>query len=271
MPVTPLMGGTDQRVPPVRLAAVIPARMGSSRFPGKALLPMRGLPMVEHVRRRTLLSRAFDEVVVATCDEEIAQVIRGYGGRVLMTSPAHPGAVDRVAEAMRHLDCTHVVNVQGDEILVRPGDLSCVVQAVWAEPDVPAWNAVARIEHADELADPSIVKLIVSTTGRVLFCVRNGAHLPVSGPSFEPVRKSIGIMVYTRSLLERIVQMERTPLEIAEAVDQFRILEHDIPLRSVLLSRGYPTINERREVPLVEEVFKRDAEQQAILERILTV
>ncbi len=99
----------------VRIAAVIPARMRSSRFPGKALLSVRGLPMIEHVRRRTLLSGVFSEVVVATCDREIADVIVGYGGRVIMPAPTHPGALGRVAEAIEQLEATHVVNVQGDE------------------------------------------------------------------------------------------------------------------------------------------------------------
>jgi 3-deoxy-manno-octulosonate cytidylyltransferase (CMP-KDO synthetase) len=253
----------------VRLAAVIPARMRSSRFPGKPLLSLRGLPMVEHVRRRVLLSQAFEEVVVATCDEAIAEVIRGYGGGVVMTSAAHPGALDRVAEAMAQLDCTHVVNIQGDEILIPPGDLGQVAQAVRARPDVSAWNAVARIAQAGELADPSIVKLFVSTTGRVVFCARNATGVPLAAPAFEPVRKSIGIMACTRAFLDRFVRLPRTPLEVAEAIDQSRILEHDLALQTVLLDKGYPTINERREVPVVEEAFEQDDAQRAILEQVL--
>src|SRR3989338_3933279 len=105
----------------IRVVAVIPARMASNRLPGKPLLEIHGMPMIEHVRRRVLLCELFAEVVVATCDPEIADVVRARGGRCLMTSPDHPGAADRVAEAVRHLDCTYVVDVQGDEILVVPG------------------------------------------------------------------------------------------------------------------------------------------------------
>lgn len=254
---------------PVRLAAVIPARMRSSRFPGKALLMMRGLPMVEHVRRRVLLSQAFAEVVVATCDQDIAEVIQGFGGQVIMTSAAHPGATDRVAEAVQHLDCTHVVNVQGDEILVLPDDLRQVAQAVKANPAVLAWNAAARIQDAGELADPSVVKLFLSRSGRVLYCARRCPRIPLRGSSGEAICKSIGIMAFTRPFLDRFVRLPRTPLEIAEAIDQFRVIEHDLPLHTILLQQGYPTINERREVLLVEDVFGRDAMQQVILEQIL--
>lgn len=254
----------------IRVAAVIPARMGSSRFPGKSLLTVRGLPMVEHVRRRTVLSGVFSDVVVATCDREIADRVEGYGGRVLMTSASHPGALDRVAEAMQALACTHVVNVQGDEILVLPSDLRRVVEAVQREPAVEAWNAAARIEHAEELDDPSIVKLLVSRTGRVLFCLRRyeGAR---DDPSAEAVWKSIGIMAFTRAFLERFVRLPRTPLERSGGMDQLRIVEHDLTLRTVLLEHGYPTINEPREVTLVEASLAADREQRAALEQILEI
>ena len=148
----------------VRIAAIIPARMGSSRLPGKPLIDVHGLPMVEHVRRRVLRCRGFSDVVVATCDREIAEVIERYGGRCLMTSPAHPAATDRVAEAMRQLDCTHVVNVQGDEILVLASDLERMVSAMEAEPAKArvmvrsCWLVLAAIKppHNIPAADASI-------------------------------------------------------------------------------------------------------------------
>ncbi len=234
------------------VVAVIPARMASSRFPGKPLLDIHGLPMVEHVRRRTLLCKEFSEVVVATCDSEIASVVEGYGGKVLMTSPSHPGALDRVAEAIEHIDCTHVVNVQGDEVLVLPEDLELMVRAMIAEPETVAWNGVGRVKDAGDLGDPSIVKLIVSRSNRVLFCTRNLTHVPLAEPLFEPVRLSIGVMGYSRFFLERYQSMGRTPLEIAESIDQSRIIEHDETMRVVEFSRWYPSINEPREVELVK-------------------
>jgi len=255
---------------PLRIAAVIPARMRSSRFPGKALLQVRGVPMVEHVRRRTVLSRAFDEVVVATCDDAIAEVVRGHGGRVVMTSPDHAGALDRVAEAIRSVECTHVVNVQGDEILILPDDLRRVAEAVRAQPEIPAWNAVASLDGASELSDPSIVKLVMSMSGRVMFCARDASAIPCREPGFDPIRKSIGIMALTRAGVEQFTQRPRTTLERATSIDQLRWLEHDLILQTVWLQKGYPTINEPREVPLVEAAFAQDRLQQAILEQVLT-
>ena len=252
-----------------RIAAIIPARLRSSRLPGKALLDFHGLPMVEHVRRRTVLSGAFSDVVVATCDREIADAVTAGGGRVIMTADSHPGACDRIAEAMQQLDCTHVMNVQGDEILVPPEDLQRMVRAVEAQPEIPAWNAVAPIESAEQLADPSIVKLFVARTGRVFFCARRCTDIPLSPPDFEPVVQSIGVMCFTRAFLERFIRLPRTPLECAQGIDQLRMVEQDIPLHTVRLDRGYPTINEPREVSLVEACFATDARQRRILQEIL--
>jgi 3-deoxy-manno-octulosonate cytidylyltransferase (CMP-KDO synthetase) len=253
----------------IRVAAIIPARMASSRFPGKPLIEVRGLPMVEHVRRRALLCKEFSEIVVATCDGEIEAAVERYGGKVLMTSPSHAAATDRVAEAMRHLDCTHVVNVQGDEILILPEDLTRMVRAIVAEPAGSAWNAVAKIEHSDELRDRSIVKCVVSRSSRVLFCSRDFSLLPIVADGFEPVRKILGILAYRRSFLESYGAMERTPLEIAESIDQSRIIEHDVPLHAVEFAKGYPGINEPREVAVVEKYLAEDPLQLDALEAIL--
>ena len=256
--------------PSVRVAAVIPARMVSSRFPGKPLVRVRGLPMVEHVRRRALLCRAFSEVVVATCDNEIASVVESAGGRCVMTSPDHPAATDRVAEAMAHLDCTHVVNVQGDEILILPQDLDAMVQAMAAQPAVLAWNDVAPIEASEALSDRSVVKCAVSAAGRILFCSRDFSWLRGTlGPGFEPLRIILGILGYERSFLERYGRLARTPLEQAEGIDQSRIIEHDVILRAVPFAKGYPGINEPREVALVEQYLDRDPAQQAVLQEML--
>jgi len=254
----------------VRIVAVIPARMASRRLPGKPLLEVRGMPMIEHVRRRVLRCEAFAEVVVATCDSEIADVVRRWGGQCLMTSPHHAAATDRVAEAARQMDCTHVVNVQGDEVLVLPSDLSRMVDAIEAEPNIPAWNAVARIERVEELADRSIVKGALSASGQIVFCTRDFSALALTAQArFEPIRRVLGILAFRRDFLERYVTLPRTPIEQVEALDQSRMIEHDVPLRAVEFSKAYPGINEPREVALVNRILAEDQVQQALLETVL--
>ena len=255
----------------VRIAAIIPARMASSRFPGKPLLPLHGLPMIEHVRRRVVKCGRFAEVVVATCDREIQDAVERFGGRYVMTSPEHPAATDRVAEAVQALSCTHVVNVQGDEVLIVPADLAAFVDAIESDPDTMAWNALGRIEQAAELRDRSVVKCVVSVSGRVLFCARDFSTFSPhrSDNGFAPIRVVLGILGYRRDLLEQYGRLARTPLESAEAIDQLRIIEHDIGLQGIEFSKGYPGINEPREVVVVERYLERDPIQQAVLKEIL--
>jgi len=256
---------------PLRIVAMLPARLASSRLPGKPLLAVRGLPMIEHVRRRALSCGAFADVIVATCDREIADVVRGYGGTVAMTSPEHPAATDRVAEAARDVPCTHIVNIQGDELLVLPEDLRVFARAIASAPGIPAWNALARIEEAAELSDPVAVKCAVSASGRILFCSRDFSQAsPAPEGGFEPIRRVLGILGYRRDFLERYGRMERTPLERAERIDQSRIIEHDVTLQGVEFSKGYPGINEPRDVGLVEQILERDPIQQAVLQEVLS-
>jgi len=252
----------------VRVAAILPARMGSSRFPGKPLLKVHGLPMIEHVRRRTLLCKGFSDVVVATCDREIADMIQGFGGRVMMTADTHIAATDRVAEAASKLDCTHVINVQGDEILVLPEDLERMIAAIHARPAGPAWNALAAIETADDLAARSIVKCVVSASDRILYCSRDFSKLPIQAP-FAPVRVILGILAYEKAFLQNYSRLTRTPGEVAESIDQNRMVEHDIALQGVPFTRSYPGINEPREVTLVEEFLKNDKRQTELLNGLL--
>jgi 3-deoxy-manno-octulosonate cytidylyltransferase (CMP-KDO synthetase) len=255
----------------VRIAAVIPARMGSSRFPGKPLLDFHGLPMVEHVRRRALLMGAFSEVVVATCDRPIVQAIEKFGGRVILTSPSHPAASDRVAEAAGHLDCTHVLNVQGDEILVLPDDLRSMAEAMTASPARPAWNAVALIEEQAELTNRSIVKCVVSRSNRILFCQRDFSTFGARDlkEPFDPVRVILGILGYEKRFLMRFGSLPRTPGEIAESIDQNRIIEHNVELWGVRFSKAYPSVNEPRDASLVEKFLEIDPRQKNVLEQIL--
>ena len=252
-----------------RVLAIVPARLASTRFPNKPLVKVLGVSMLQHVVERVGASGSVHEVVVATCDVEIADTVRGFGGQVLMTSPAHQAATDRVAEAMARISCTHVVNVQGDEILVLPEDLTRMVEAIVREPEGAAWNALARIDTAEELNDRSIVKCVVSRSNRILFCSRDFSKLPFAASGFEPARKILGILAYERACLESYGGLARTPLETAESIDQSRMVEYDIAVRGVDFSHGYPGINEPREVALVEGFMQQDARQREILARIL--
>ena len=128
----------------MNIIGIIPARMASSRFPGKPLERILGMPMIGHVYHRCKISPVMNAVYVATCDKEIKDAIEFYGGSVLMTKDTHVVATERIVEAIQSVDCTHVVNVQGDEILILPSDLKLMVEAIGNESDGDVWNAVGK-------------------------------------------------------------------------------------------------------------------------------
>ena len=252
----------------VKVGAIIPARMASSRYPGKPLVEIKGLPMIEHVRRRTLMCEEFSDVVVATCDLEIQKTVEAFGGNVIMTSNDHIMASDRVAEAVESLDCTHVINVQGDEILILPEDLSKIVGAINSSPENMYWNATAPIKNAAELSDTSIVKCVLAANDKIMYCARNFSSLSLNN-DFEPLRKILGILGYSLESIMNYKDLPRTPIEVSQSIDQSRIIENNLELCSVSFSAGYPGINEPREAEIVKTILKTDNRQKRVLNSIL--
>lgn len=246
----------------MKIVAVIPARMASTRYPGKPLLEFYGLPMIEHVRRRTLLCRGFTDVVVATCDREIVSEVRRFGGRAIMTSDKHPVASERVLEAIQEIDCTHVVNVQGDEILVKPADLETMLSEMESGGETGMWNGVAPLESPDNLRDASIVKAVLDRERRFLYCSRQFERA-------ESVHWVMGLLAYERDFLKNFSRWKKTPREEAESIEQMRVLENGKTIQGVLFDKAYPGINEPREAEWVREILENDPEQKRILKEIL--
>lgn len=252
----------------MKIVAVIPAHMASVRFPGKILFPFHGIPMIEHVRRRALLSDVISEVFVATCDEGIASVVRGFGGKVVMTADTHKNGTTRVAEAVEDIDCTHVMLLQGDEPLLLPRHIDALAGAMKANPAGDAWNATGPIENPEELDRRSFVKCAVSQSGRIMHCFRRTPGYS----SFEQqqvfVRKILGVIAYRKDFLMKLTGLQSTPIELAEFIEQMRIIENDYILQSVPVSPSLPSVNEPHEAGVVLEYIQQDPEQKALLEQI---
>lgn len=212
-----------------RTVGVIPARWGSTRFPGKSLALIGGRPLLAWVVERARLARRLDEVLVATDDVRIAAAARACGVNAVMTRADHPSGTDRIAEAIRHLEADVVVNIQGDEPLIEP-DLIDRVAGVLA--DGKGWDmatAAAPICAEAELHNPDVVKVVRAMDGRALYFSR--AAIPFvrgAAPRFSPVRgnhfRHIGIYGYRRAFLERLVQEPPCAMENSEKLEQLRAL-----------------------------------------------
>jgi 3-deoxy-manno-octulosonate cytidylyltransferase (CMP-KDO synthetase) len=253
----------------MKLVAVIPAHLASVRFPRKILFPFHGLPMIEHVRRRALLSGAATDVYVATCDEEIAAAVRGFGGKVIITANTHTNGTSRVAEAVRDLDCTHVLLLQGDEPLLLPRHLDAFGRAIAGGGACDAWNATAPIDHAEELDRHSFVKCTVSRTDRILYCFRRTPGYAAFEQQQRFVRKILGIIAYSKDFLLRLTQLPPAPIEQAEFIEQMRIIENGFELRSVPVTPSLPSVNEPAEADVVLNYIRGNAEQRALLDQVL--
>lgn len=251
-----------------RIAAVIPARMGASRFPGKPLVEIAGLPMVEMVRRRVALSDWVDEVVVATCDECILEAVRGFGGTAVMTRDTHERCTDRVQEAAGALDAGIVVIVQGDEPLFDPDVIRMLVEPLVADPLVPVTNLLSVITRDEDLADEDVVKAVCDASGRVMYYSRSPVPFRRVRSADTPLYRQTGLSAFRRDFLDTFAALSPTPLEIAESVDFLRIREHGHPVLGVVWDRPTAGVDRPDDVAVIEAALRDDPLQRELNARI---
>lgn len=229
----------------------IPARMGASRFPGKPLCSILGVPMIEHVYRRCTLAKDQDLVFVAACDPEIQERVEGLGGRVIMTDPGIERPALRVAEAAKSLnlkDDDTIVVVQGDEPLVNPGMLDLGIRALRENPGVLCTNLCAEISDS-ELVDPNEIKVVTDLAGNAIYMSRN--PIPSSTrKSRGPVTRQLGIFFFLKKSLMEFQSLSSAPLERAESIEMLRAIEHGrkvLMVRSPYVSKAVDTETDRQE------------------------
>jgi len=244
----------------MRLIGIIPARYGSTRFPGKPLVMIAGKPLLQHVVERCQRASAIGGVIVATDDERIRAAAARFC-RVEMTSPDHPSGTDRIAEVARRCECDGVVNIQGDEPLM---DAAVIDQVGRALADCEMATAATPLRDPAEYDNPNVVKVVVSASGRALYfsrrtipCLRDaaGRSMPEQLAAF-PFLKHLGIYGYRRETLLRLVRFPVSPLEAAERLEQLRALEHDIPIAVVRVNYDSVGVDTPEDVARVERTLK---------------
>ena len=217
-----------------RILGVIPARFASSRFPGKALAYLAGKPMVQHVWERASMARYLNDLVVATDDERIASVVRKFGGRVRLTSPAHVSGTDRLAEVASAETASIYVNIQGDEPLIDPEAIDAAVLSLNGDESVVMSTLKKQIHDPAMILDTNIVKVITNLSGDAIYFSRCPIPYERDGRSAEPLYyKHIGLYVYRRDFLLHYPDLTIGPLERAERLEQLRALENGYRIRVV--------------------------------------
>jgi len=214
----------------MKAVGVIPVRWGSKRLPGKSLLDIAGRPLVEWVVRNAQRAERLDQLVVATDDERVAGAVETLGVRVVMTETAHPSGTDRCAEAVAEIDADIVVNIQGDEVLLEPGTVDRLVDALDRGPDWDMVTAATPIREESELQDPSAVKVVWSRSGRALYFSRSPIPLVRDAGEDAPAGihwRHLGVYAYRRAFLKRFALTPPCEAERAEKLEQLRALHMD--------------------------------------------
>lgn len=226
----------------MRTLAIIPARYGSSRFPGKPLADIAGKCMIQRVYEQT--KKAFDYVCVATDDQRIFDKVTEFGGVAIMTSAQHQSGTDRCYEAYTIFHKQHpeieidlIINVQGDEPLIDPRQLKSL-EAAFGEKDVYLATMSKRISSEEELFNPNTPKLITDKRGYAIYFSRSTIPYLRGCPQGEwgdnfPYHKHIGLYAYKPEILSEICRMERSSLEIAESLEQLRWIENGLKIKVV--------------------------------------
>ncbi|OGJ49672.1 3-deoxy-D-manno-octulosonate cytidylyltransferase [Candidatus Peregrinibacteria bacterium RIFOXYB2_FULL_32_7] len=237
----------------MKVVAIIPARLESTRLPNKPLLDIDGLPMAIHVLKRTMLCNDVDEVYVATCNQEIIDAVERYGGKGLMTSAEHPTGTDRIVEAIDNIDCDLVVNVQGDEPLIRPEHISASIKPLLEDDELEVTTLYCK---KNELNNPNDVKLVKNLKGDVLYFSRADVPSPIRVKHNE-ILKQCGLYCFRKEFLKKFAAWKQTPLEKIESVELLRALERGYRIMAVEVSESQ-SVDVLEELEAVRKLMKND-------------
>jgi 3-deoxy-manno-octulosonate cytidylyltransferase (CMP-KDO synthetase) len=231
----------------VEILAVIPARYGSTRFEGKPLADILGKPMIQHVYERVSQSKLIEKVVVATDDQRIMAAVHQFGGRAVMTSPQHSTGTDRVAEVARKLRSEIIVNVQGDEPLIKGSVIDKAIRPLLNDKALAMSTLATKMNDVKDWNNPNIVKVVIDLKGFALYFSRSPIPYPRdlimeqpisascvgTAPFPKEVFKHIGVYIYRRDFLLKFSNMKPTPLENLEKLEQLRALENGFRIKVI--------------------------------------
>ena len=239
----------------MRTLCVIPARYASTRLPGKPLADVCGKPMICRVLERASRAQKPEKVIVATDDQRIYDAVRAEGGEAILTRADHPTGTDRLAEvAEAYPEVDLIVNVQGDEPLIKPSVIDDLIAPFEMDENLPMATVMTRMEDAAEQLNPNNVKVIVDKLGYALYFSRS--LVPYPRAAAGPVYKHIGIYAYRRDFLLRYARLEPTPLEKAESLEQLRALENGYGIRVLETDCRFVGVDTVEDLALVNKIYR---------------
>ena len=248
----------------MNIVGIIPARMNSSRFPGKPLAKICGMPMIGHVYHRSKMAEVLEDVYVATCDLKIVNHISSIGGKAIMTANTHDRASDRTAEALLKIEeiiggkVDIVVMIQGDEPMVTPEMIKIALQPLLNNKALKISNLYSKINTISEFEDPNEVKVVIDKKGFALYFSREAIPSRKKGVMEVPMYKQVCVMPFKRDFLIEFNNMKQTPLEIIESVDMMRILENGTKVKMIYSAAESYSVDTQSDLTFVEKLLKND-------------
>ena len=244
------------------VVAIIPARYGSTRFPGKPLATIGGKPMVQHVYESASRSRGLDQLLVATDDRRILETVRGFGGQAVLTAIDHASGTDRLAEVAKKIRSRWVINVQGDLPFIRPQTITRTLRALQRENSIVMGTARVPITSMEELLNPNVVKVVTDAEGFALYFSR--APIPFRRtPQIHQMKgkevlghRHLGIYVYRRDFLLKLARLRPVPLELTEGLEQLRPMSHGYRIRVVDVDENSVEVDTPEDLKRAEKYLK---------------
>jgi 3-deoxy-manno-octulosonate cytidylyltransferase (CMP-KDO synthetase) len=242
------------------VVGIIPARYDSKRLPGKPLVLIQGRPMIQHVYQRATQAATLERLVVATDDPRIQKAVAHFGGEVLMTSAEHQSGTDRVAEAARQsmlTDDAIVVNIQGDEPLLRAEMIDSLVQNLKENSDFPMATLAYPGTDKNDLADPGVVKVVIDARGRALYFSRSPIPACRDRSAPPPYYKHLGFYGYRNGFLQEFTKLSVGVLENLEKLEQLRALEHGFSISVVITPFDSISVDTPEDLVRVQKIMEQ--------------
>ena len=241
-------------MPAPKVAVVIPARYGSTRFPGKPLFKIAGKPLIQHVWERCGKARGITAIIVATDDMRIAEAAFDFGAEVSMTSPKHRSGTDRCAEVAKRLrGFSHIVNVQGDEPLIDPALISRLAKTLTADTGIDMITAANAFGSDEDAGNPNAVKVVLDRAGNALYFSRS--VIPFARAGSPRYLRHQGIYGYSAKFLLQFVKWKPGALEQCEQLEQLRALENGARIRVLLTKSASLGVDAPEDAALVEKLL----------------
>ena len=246
----------------MKIVAIIPARMGSSRFPGKPMKKINGLPMIQHVFNNVKKNKLLSSVVVATCDKIIFDFIRSIDGQAIMTSKKHKRASDRCSEALKILEKRKktkydiVVMVQGDEPMINPNMITEAVRPMIRNKKINIVNLISPISNEKDFSDKNFIKVVHDKKYNAIYLSRS--QIPfIKFKKNLNIKKQVCVIPFRRDFLIKYNNMKPTPLEKIESIDMLRVLENGYKLFLVKTKYFSHAVDTKRDLVKVEKYLRR--------------